>query len=83
MIQPHEPQAFRIGTDEDVLSVVEAGRGLGSSARCQGARTPAEHARGFEHRDRLPRLRGGNGGREPGPAGSDDGHAHGHQTRVQ
>jgi len=80
--QAHQAQRFGIGTDQDVLAVVQCECGTVGRRSIQRARPPADGACRLENGDVMARLYGRHGGRHAGPAGADDGDVHG-SARVE
>ena len=72
----HQLQGRGVGADHDVLAVVEHQLPCVSHRHGQAAGAPAEDARTLEQRDAVARARRGDRGRQPGPAGADDGDLH-------
>ena len=64
----HQGEGLAIGADQDVLAVVEW-----LAVEFDAPRPAAEIARGLEHRDAHATSGQRGRGRQPGPAGADDG----------
>jgi len=64
--KPHESEGLGIGTDEDVLAVVER-----DAVELDATRPPAEEARGLDHRDLGAAFGKRHRGGKAGPTGAD------------
>ena len=78
----HQAQRLRIGAETNVLTVVERGRRARPRRVVrivwrQGSGAAAGHRCHLDQRDRGAGSGGLDGGREPGPAGTDDRDGHG------
>ena len=74
--QAHQAQRGGVGTNQDVLAVVQDQGGSVGAGDGERARPPAHGACGLEYRGLVARLCGGNGRSQAGPTSADDGNVH-------